>query len=226
MKVPSRIPFFPTPPEQAAKPLLSHWECWEPMVPKEGELGAWHGGLNPHMVIVEWDWTSSLVAFHVGLSFSIDGGPVPAQPQPPQCFPSCPVPLQRRPCIMQQRETKLRGTKADGCSPAAVWSCLSFPAGGHLSRLRPLVELFNPLNLQPKYKGSFSRLCKRARPPQTQMGVSWEPDVGQGDPGRTSSLKQGAWRGFAPGAGWQAKSCSLVSQTQPPSCVRAKRKPT
>lgn len=117
-----------------------------------------------------------------------------------------------------QRETDLKGAKIDGCSPAAVWDCLSFPAGGHLSRLRLLVELFNPLNLQPKHKDFFSRLCERARPPQTQLGfggqemqAAGEPDMGQGDPGRTSSFKQEVWWGFALASGWQAKSCSLVS---------------
>lgn len=109
---------------------------------------------------------------------------------------------------MQHRETELRGANGDGCSPAAVWACLSFPAGGHLSRLCLSVELFNPLNLQPKHKGSFSRLCEVAWLPQTQMGcggqemqAAWEPDVGQGDPGRTSSFKQGARRGLALRAG-------------------------
>lgn len=49
--------------------------------------------------------------------------------------------------------------------------------------------------------------------------------MNQGDPGRALSFKQGAWRGFALGTGLQAEYCSLVSQTQPPSCTRVKRKP-
>lgn len=47
----------------------------------------------------------------------------------------------------------------------------------------------------------------------------------QGDPGRVLSFKQGAWKGFALRTGLQAEYCSLVSQTQPPSCTRVKRKP-
>lgn len=71
------------------------------------------------------------------------------------------------------------------------------------------------LNLQTKNKDSFSRLCERAHPSQTQlrfdgqeMQAAWEPDMGQGGPGKTSSFKQGAQRGFATGAERQVKSCS------------------
>lgn len=59
-----------------------------------------------------------------------------------------------------------------------------------------LVELFNPLSLQTKHRGSFSRLCERACPPETQLEfggqetwAAWEPDMEQGDPGRTLSIK-------------------------------------
>lgn len=52
MKVPFQLPFFSTLLEQAAKPPLSHWGSRDPTVPKEGEFGAHHGGLNPHVVIM------------------------------------------------------------------------------------------------------------------------------------------------------------------------------
>lgn len=208
MKVPSRLPFFPTPPEQAAKPPLSCCGCREPTVPKEGELGAWDGGLNPHVVINGMGLDRLTGGFLHGPQFPHQWGTCASPVTAPGCLPSYPISLQRHPCIMQQRQTKLWGAKGDGCSPAAVRSCLSFPAGGHLSRLCLSAELFNPLNLQPNHKGSFSRLCERTCLPQTQLGfggqemqAAWEPDVGQGDSGRTSSFKQGARRAFALGAG-------------------------
>lgn len=126
----------------------------------------------------------------------------------PRMLPQLPHLFAEAPMHHAAKANQAWGAKGDGCSPAAVRSCLSFPAGGHLSRLCLSVELFNPLNLQPKHKGSFSRLCERACLPQTQLGfggqemqAAWEPDVGQGDSGRTSSFKQGAWRAFALGAG-------------------------
>lgn len=88
-----------------------------------------------------------------------------------------------------------------------MWACLSFPAGGHLSRLCLLIELFNPLNLQPKHKGSFSRWCERARPPQTQLGfggqemmAAWEPDLGQGAPWQDLELQTRGSEGVCTGS--------------------------
>lgn len=37
-----------------------------------------------------WDWTGSLVAFYMGLSFPINGAPVPAQSQPQDACPATP----------------------------------------------------------------------------------------------------------------------------------------
>lgn len=79
MKVPSWLPLFPTPPAEAAKLPPSCCRCREPMVTKDSKLGDRHGGLDPCVVIVGWDWTDFLVTFHVGLSFPIHGGPVPGK---------------------------------------------------------------------------------------------------------------------------------------------------
>lgn len=155
------------------------------------------------------------------------------------CQPSCSStmlpqlhhPFAEVPVHHTAKGNQVTGSKGRQVLPSSSVHLPQFPCWRSPFQAVGLVELFNPLSLQTKHRGSFSRLCERARPPETQLEfggqetwAAWEPDMEQGDPGRTLSIKQEGQKGCAPGAGWQVKSCNFVSRTQPPSCVRVKRK--
>lgn len=82
---------------------------------------------------------------HRGIGLGRLAGGFLRGPQFPHQWQACAIPataswlcaslLQGHPCIMQQRETELWEAKGDAFSPAGVWACLSFPAGGQLSSL-------------------------------------------------------------------------------------------
>lgn len=133
MKVPSRLPLFPTPPAEAAKPPPSCSGCREPVVTKDSELGDKRGGLDPCVVIVGWDWTDFLVAFHVGLSFPIYGGPVPGKlcdaslAAPSLCGAPCELCSKGKLSSWEQREM---GSPQQECGLASV-SLLEVPFPGY-----------------------------------------------------------------------------------------------